>query len=150
MFWNHKWKSAQWRALCTQIVDVNLSSEIYVHKAPNWAFYHVWFQNVFKYFCFKGHTHIFHGLYISMSINMTIFANNTQGSKLIVLEYVATSVPTDLSQSALWAVLLQCLLTCHNPLYELYYFSAYWLVTIHSMSCITMEIHLPCLLIQHC
>ena len=29
MFWNHTWYSVQWRALCTQILEVNLSALIY-------------------------------------------------------------------------------------------------------------------------
>ena len=29
LFWNHTWKSAQWRALCTKITDVNLSVFVY-------------------------------------------------------------------------------------------------------------------------
>ena len=26
LFWNHTWQSAQWRALCTEFIEVNLSA----------------------------------------------------------------------------------------------------------------------------
>ena len=29
LFWNHKWQSAQWRALCTNITELNLSAFAY-------------------------------------------------------------------------------------------------------------------------
>ena len=29
LFWNDTWYSAQWRALCTEIIEVNLSAFIY-------------------------------------------------------------------------------------------------------------------------
>ena len=29
LFWNHTWQSAQWRALCTEITEVNLSAVVY-------------------------------------------------------------------------------------------------------------------------
>ena len=36
LFWNHRWYSAQWKALCTKITEVNLSYNSYVFWNHKW------------------------------------------------------------------------------------------------------------------